>query len=168
MTCALCGKPKNRSNAGAALYCLPCSFRSKPRIAAADRKRAGELTPARVGGSFVCLDCRAPIDRPVSSLGKMRPPLRCGPCGAARHKAMLARRQPAISAVAKAVAKGLLPRASQFACLDCGKPASQYDHRDYTKPLDVQPVCRSCNVIRGPALFPPLADTRPSRIDATH
>lgn len=27
-----------------------------------------------------------------------------------------------------------------------------YDHRDYTKPLSVEPVCRSCNKLRGPAI----------------
>jgi hypothetical protein len=46
---------------------------------------------------------------------------------------------------------GLLPDPSVCACADCGKPARDYEHRDYTKPLDVQPVCRSCNVKRGPA-----------------
>jgi hypothetical protein len=25
-----------------------------------------------------------------------------------------------------------------------------YEHRDYTKPLQVEPVCRSCNALRGP------------------
>ncbi len=57
----------------------------------------------------------------------------------------------AVSAVAKAVRKGDLRPASAFACADCGGAASQYDHRDYTKPLQVVPVCRSCNVMRGPA-----------------
>lgn len=47
--------------------------------------------------------------------------------------------------------KGLLPAPADCVCADCGKPASQYEHRDYTKPLDVQPICRSCNVKRGPA-----------------
>lgn len=38
------------------------------------------------------------------------------------------------------------------ACVDCGAVAEVYDHRDYSKPLDVQPVCRSCNLKRGPGL----------------
>ena len=38
------------------------------------------------------------------------------------------------------------------ACVDCGARASCYDHRDYNKPLDVDPVCRSCNYKRGPAI----------------
>lgn len=36
-------------------------------------------------------------------------------------------------------------------CVDCGAPADRYDHRDYSKPLDVEPVYCSCNGRRGPA-----------------
>jgi hypothetical protein len=43
-----------------------------------------------------------------------------------------------------------LPRASTLKCLDCGAPAAAYDHRDYDKPLEVEPVFRKCNVKRGP------------------
>lgn len=58
----------------------------------------------------------------------------------------------ASSAVNAAVKSGRLPPPSTCACADCGKPARDYDHRDYSKPLDVQPVCRSCNKLRGPAI----------------
>jgi len=34
----------------------------------------------------------------------------------------------------------LLP-ISQCKCVDCGKDAKAYEHRDYTKPIDVVPVC---------------------------
>ena len=37
-------------------------------------------------------------------------------------------------------------------CTDCNARATQYDHRDYNHPLDVEPVCRSCNRRRGPAV----------------
>ena len=47
----------------------------------------------------------------------------------------------------------LLP-ATAFKCVDCERPATVYDHRDYSKPLAVEPVCRSCNVMRGPAAHP--------------
>jgi len=40
-------------------------------------------------------------------------------------------------------------------CVDCGAPATCYDHRDYSKPLDVEPVCWKCNAQRGPAKFSP-------------
>ena len=36
-------------------------------------------------------------------------------------------------------------------CVDCGEPAEMYDHRNYYKPLEVEPVCRSCNSQRGQA-----------------
>lgn len=59
------------------------------------------------------------------------------------------------SAVSLAVARGQLPRAKELVCLDCGGPANDWDHRDYAKPLEVEPVCRSCNLLRGPALNGP-------------
>jgi hypothetical protein len=47
-----------------------------------------------------------------------------------------------------AVRYGFLLPASDFYCVDCGIRAENYDHRDYNKPLDVVPVCRSCNMKR--------------------
>lgn len=57
----------------------------------------------------------------------------------------------AIACVAKAIARGQLPPATAHRCVDCGTPATAYDHRDYTEPLNVAPVCRSCNGKRGHA-----------------
>jgi hypothetical protein len=54
-------------------------------------------------------------------------------------------------AVARAVAKGELPRAHALSCTDCGAQASEYDHRDYSQPLVVEPVCRLHNRRRGRA-----------------
>lgn len=54
--------------------------------------------------------------------------------------------------VNKAVARGDLPPASARNCVDCGEPAKAYDHRDYSRPLDVEPVCNACNAKRGAAL----------------
>jgi hypothetical protein len=45
-----------------------------------------------------------------------------------------------------------MPHISTRSCCDCGADAKNYDHRDYTKPLEVDPVCFSCNYKRGPAL----------------
>lgn len=50
-----------------------------------------------------------------------------------------------------AVRRGDLPRVKTLKCVDCGKPAHCYDHRDYSRPLDVDPVCKKCNALRGPA-----------------
>ena len=36
-------------------------------------------------------------------------------------------------------------------CVDCGNGADVYDHRDYSRPLQVAAVCHSCNQLRGPA-----------------
>jgi hypothetical protein len=65
-----------------------------------------------------------------------------------------AARQRASKAVARAVRAGLLPRLDgSISCVDCGKPAEAYDHRDYTEPLVVSPVCTRCNVLRGPGRY---------------
>lgn len=45
---------------------------------------------------------------------------------------------------------GQIPRANTLICVDCGAQAEVYDHRDYLKPKDVEPVCRKCNYKRGP------------------
>jgi hypothetical protein len=60
--------------------------------------------------------------------------------------------QPAHTAVARAIRHGLLKPAYAFKCTDCDKQAQCYDHRDYDKPLEVEPVCISCNYRRGPAI----------------
>jgi hypothetical protein len=62
------------------------------------------------------------------------------------------RRAIALVSVAKANKK--LPYLDgTIMCVDCERPATIYEHRDYSKPLDVEPVCHLCNVRRGPALW---------------
>jgi len=58
----------------------------------------------------------------------------------------------AMAAVAKAVKSGDLNHISTMTCVDCGNKADGYDHRDYFLPLNVEPVCDSCNQKRGPAM----------------
>jgi hypothetical protein len=53
--------------------------------------------------------------------------------------------------VVRAIKSGLIPKAKTLVCVDCGNPARDYDHRHYGEPLNVVPVCRSCNLKRGPA-----------------
>lgn len=70
-----------------------------------------------------------------------------------RRLAKVSRGGPAAhQAVAYAIRKGELRRPSEFPCADCGGKAVEYDHRDYNKPLEVEPVCRRCNLRRGPAI----------------
>jgi len=82
----------------------------------------------------------------------------CRPCLASWGKRTGA--SQANAKVAAAVRRGDLPPAKDCKCVDCGGAARDYDHRDYNKPLEVQPVCRSCNKLRGPAL-PLLALAQP-------
>lgn len=58
----------------------------------------------------------------------------------------------AIRAVTHQVKKGRFPHVSTLECVDCGKQAEHYEHRDYFRKLAVVPVCMSCNFLRGPAL----------------
>lgn len=68
----------------------------------------------------------------------------------------------ASQAVKRAILNGeLLPILEYTLCVDCSKPAACYDHRDYNKPLEVEPVCTSCNGLRGPAKpYPEECDTK--------
>jgi DNA-binding NtrC family response regulator len=45
-----------------------------------------------------------------------------------------------------------LPDVKQFSCVDCGAPATDYEHRYYSLPLEVDPVCSLCNQRRDIAL----------------
>jgi ribosomal protein S27AE len=60
------------------------------------------------------------------------------------------KRGPASALVLKAIRKGVLPPLDgSVACVDCGRVALMYDHRDYNAPLSVSPVCGRCNWKRG-------------------
>lgn len=49
-----------------------------------------------------------------------------------------------------AVKVGFLPHPREFVCVDCKRVQAEcYDHRDYSKPLEVDPVCCDCNSSRG-------------------
>jgi len=65
-------------------------------------------------------------------------------------------RQRATAAVSRAVRLGWLPPVTTRVCVDCGAPATCYEHRDYREPLNVEPVCSRCNNLRGPGF--PLRD----------
>lgn len=69
--------------------------------------------------------------------------------------------------VRKAVARGVLPdlRNRDIACVDCGAVATVYEHRSYSRPLDVEPVCRPCNGKRGTAHWPSAADFNFKRLE---
>lgn len=92
----------------------------------------------------LCADCGCDLSA-RHHLAKL-----CFPCAKTRQSAPDVRR--AHSAVAKAVRCGELDHPKTLECVDCGAQARDYDHRDYSRPLDVVPVCRSCNKLRGPGL----------------
>lgn len=58
----------------------------------------------------------------------------------------------ACNMIRRATQDGSLPAPTTLKCVDCGCQATVYDHRDYNKPLEVDAVCQSCNLKRGPAV----------------
>jgi len=72
----------------------------------------------------------------------------CFPCGDHRQNGGY----KAHAEVKKAIKNGFLTPIQELKCLDCGFQAEIYDHKDYNKPLEVEPVCRSCNRKRGSAI----------------
>ena len=65
-------------------------------------------------------------------------------CTACRKQAQLVQ-QRAVAKVRHAVKTGKLLHPTKHRCYDCDRPAQVYDHRDYAKPIAVEPVCQSCN-----------------------
>lgn len=59
------------------------------------------------------------------------------------------------NAVRSMVKNGALPslKDNYINCVDCGERATDYEHRDYNKPREVEPVCRKCNLKRGSAIY---------------
>lgn len=80
--------------------------------------------------------------------------LHCWPCGLLNvvYRKLGTGQTDALRAVKSAIKHGRLAPPTDFACVDCGKPATAYEHRDYNKPLEVEPVCRPCNARRGYAI----------------
>lgn len=120
--CAKCGAPNQRVDD----LCHSCN----PRQVAPERN---------------CIVCGEQIPREQG---------RCHSdyCSIACSDAVSAMRAKVSRLVARHVASGAIPPASHFSCVDCSSPAVDYDHRHYLRPLDVVPVCRSCNLKRRSAV----------------
>lgn len=106
------------------------------------RPCAGCLRPKTPGGVYLFT-----VDR--YSTAKF-----CGACRVSIESARHPHQSKAMRAVRAAVLRGELPRPTDFFCTECSNPATCYDHRDYGKPLSVDPVCWRCNSVRGEATFP--------------
>lgn len=50
-----------------------------------------------------------------------------------------------------AIRTGAFPDWRGQKCHACEAPAIGYEHRDYSQPFDVRPICKSCNWALGPA-----------------
>lgn len=97
----------------------------------------------------LCVICGNPHNRHVYSTRAAF----CWDCNAHANKIA----GKAHCAVANAIKRGDLPSAKLCKCVDCGNPATMYEHRDYSKPLDVEPVCWRCNSRRWVGKYPAIA-----------
>ena len=87
-----------------------------------------------------CIDCGKPTNRTKAAK-------RCHSCAG-----LVAQFQnTAMYRVQLLIKQGVIAKPSAHACVDCGVTATCYDHRDYSKPWAVEPVCDRCNKLRGPA-----------------
>lgn len=117
----------------------------------------------------VCASCNAPFE--AGSRGRL--PSQCQACKPRSpstgprqfgRRSMRADRSRyftlAHAYVSTAIYNGDLPKLDgSVACVDCGIAATEYDHRDYKKPMEVDPVCRACNQARGPGLHRDPSET---------
>lgn len=93
---------------------------------------------------LVCHACKVPFSRTKRYSGRAYYcPLYAGEAHYARMYAM--------AEVHRAIHCGVLMRADQKRCVDCDDWAMCWDHRDYSKPFYIEPVCLSCNCLRPPA-----------------
>lgn len=92
------------------------------------------------------------------------PRVRCPDCyGLAHYAGQWARAE-----VQRAIALGRLMPADSFRCTDCPEWAAEYEHRNYSQPFAVDPVCTSCNCRRGPGTLGPFFSARSiSRVHPT-
>jgi hypothetical protein len=91
-------------------------------------------------------------DRAVDPIRGALLPCQCATCERGRHRDERRGAGRAYRLVQAAIQHGrLAKRDGTIACADCGRPATEYDHRDYGQPLLVAPVCHRCNVRRPPA-----------------
>lgn len=94
----------------------------------------------------ICRFCRSPTAGSHSIK-------KCGRCAGAVEVSS----RKAHLIVKKAMDSGeLMPITRYMKCVDCGAPAECHEHRDYNKPLAVEPVCRPCDQKRGPGI--PMAE----------
>lgn len=71
------------------------------------------------------------------------------------HSSVIKGQKSALNKVYNAVKSGKLINLKKIfvKCTYCEKRSTQYDHRDYSKPLKVSPVCARCNKMLGKAIY---------------
>lgn len=131
LTCVKCHEKPVRSHDLKFRYCESCKPIFDVRRNTACEQCGGDISKRHRAARF-CFPCIAVRAR-----------------NAARNYIPNNDNQKARAITNCAVRVGFLPDPRDFLCVDCNRPAECYDHRDYNKPLEVEPVCRPCNSSRG-------------------
>lgn len=141
IACKQCGETVMRSRQ--AKYCFAC------RPARVDFKDA----PPKP-----CKGCGVAINDQCRTIQQLSAKSYCSQCAEERLKLYRRERvkkpsndnEVARQLTLYAVKIGFLQHPSLYVCMDCKRRQAQcYDHRDYSKPLEVDAVCCRCNSIRG-------------------
>lgn len=130
IVCVSCGSQAFRGSPRAK-YCISCSPYIREFVPATNCVHCNADITHRHYLATTCFDCS----------GRSRPGYRYKPM----NDNEIARK------ITKyAVKHGFLLPAKSYICIDCkSRQAECYDHRDYTRPLDVEAVCLPCNASRG-------------------
>lgn len=138
--CARCAVPLEveRRRGRPRQFCSRCSI-AKERARALAKQRI--LTPEQKAAQWK-LDRERYHSDPEYRARRIRDVRRAQAARPLAHKAR--------QLIGQLVKSGKLQPATSFSCTDCASPATDYDHRDYTKPIEVVPVCHRCNILRGP------------------
>lgn len=62
--------------------------------------------------------------------------------------------------VTNRVTCGTILKASLLKCVACGEQAEEYDHRDYKKSKEVEPLCKRCHTKRTPHWHTGIFDSK--------
>lgn len=102
----------------------------------ANQGRIQERHPNGRGTIYTCPMCNSATIRRMSSARKVVKSPERQAHDAARYQ------------VTRAVLQGEMPSARSCKCANCNNKADDYHHDDYSKPLDVIPLCRDCHALR--------------------
>lgn len=142
ITCKVCGVIDHRGKNS--VYCRDCV--------------PGKYIPLKDRPTRHCSTCKKVLNDECTTTQSLMSRKFCFACSQERQKSYRRNRpgnrlndnEAARQLTKYAVKIGFLLHPSNYICMDCKRRQAEcYDHRDYSKPLDVDAVCLPCNSSRG-------------------